>query len=403
MPGKRPTIREVARLAGVSIGTVSNVLNRTGAVHAETRDAVERAIAELGYRPNTIARSLIARRSRSHEPRARLGPKLTAVGYLSVDYTARLRTLPRRDDRMTAVGIEKSLGGPAANVAVMAAGLGGGWSVECELITALGEDADSEWALTELAARNVDVIGLRGGHGQRLSRCIVLVEPNGSRTIVNEPFVLEEQNVARYLSGPSDGGRRHCVHLDGYQAAAMAKSVRDMRDRGLVTSVHTTGLRKDWRTSEGVARLRSDFDLVFLNRDVARDVLDFAGTDLDLVQRVRTLCARTAPADGEGLVLLTLGAIGAALFRGGEGPLLQPALAVEPVDATGAGDTFAGVFLATWLNDEPLAAALRYAVTAASLSITAEGAQGLRISAGDLAAWSGEAAETAPSAAAAEH
>ena len=83
---KRPTIKEVARLAGVSIGTVSNVINGLEGVRAETRGQVERAVAELGYRPNTIARSLIARRSRTPEwqdgtPSAHL----TTVGYLSVD------------------------------------------------------------------------------------------------------------------------------------------------------------------------------------------------------------------------------------------------------------------------------------------------------------------------------
>ena len=250
----RPTIHEVARLAGVSIATVSNVLNGTRTVRAETRSAVEKAVAELGYRPNAIARSLITRRARHVGGAGAEGPKLTAVGYLSVDYTARVDLLPQRDERMTSVGIEKSLGGPAANVVVMAAGLGPPWAIAGELVTALGDDADSEWALSELAARAVEVIGLRGGTNQRLSRCIVLVEPDGSRTIVNEPLVLEEANVAQYLGRPPEAGRRHCVHLDGYQVAAMAASIRQVRDLGILTSVHTTGLRQDWRTPTDLRR-----------------------------------------------------------------------------------------------------------------------------------------------------
>jgi LacI family transcriptional regulator len=54
----KPTIRDVARRAGVSVGTVSNVLNRRVPVGAKRRIAVERAIAELGFRPNRIAQSL---------------------------------------------------------------------------------------------------------------------------------------------------------------------------------------------------------------------------------------------------------------------------------------------------------------------------------------------------------
>lgn len=52
-------INDVARLAGVSISTVSNVLNgRTGRVGADTRARVERAIAALDYKPNGAARQL---------------------------------------------------------------------------------------------------------------------------------------------------------------------------------------------------------------------------------------------------------------------------------------------------------------------------------------------------------
>jgi LacI family transcriptional regulator len=58
-----PTIKEVARLAEVSVGTVSNIISGTSAVSSELRGRVERAIAELNYHPNHIARSLKSRRS----------------------------------------------------------------------------------------------------------------------------------------------------------------------------------------------------------------------------------------------------------------------------------------------------------------------------------------------------
>jgi len=387
---KRPTIRDVARAAGVSIGTVSNVLNSAPGVRPETRAMVERAIATLGYRPNTIARSLIARRARGLDRDDDPGrPALTTVGYLSVDFTARVDVLPHRDDRMTADGIEKSLGGPAANVAVMAAALDGPLSVAAELITALGDDPDSDWALAELAERNVDTVGIRGGPGQRLSRCMVLVEPGGSRTIVNEPFTLQVDDVAPYLGAIADG-RRHCVHLDGYQVANLASSMPDLRARGLATSVHTTGLRGDWRDVEGFRRLRGLFDLVFLNRDVARDIVGPTATEMQLVDRVTRLVRDTAsqgaPEGAGGLVVLTLGAAGAALYEGAAGPFLTEAPEVAVVDTTGAGDTFAGVFLAAWLNGTGTERAMTLAATAASRSVTAAGAQGYRPSTAELSA-----------------
>ena len=53
-----PTIRDVAKRAGVAPITVSRVINNSGPVSPETRARVEAAIAELHYVPNTLARSL---------------------------------------------------------------------------------------------------------------------------------------------------------------------------------------------------------------------------------------------------------------------------------------------------------------------------------------------------------
>lgn len=59
----RPTIRDVASLAGVSHQTVSRVINSSERVDPETRQRVENAIEQLGYRPNAIARSMAVGRT----------------------------------------------------------------------------------------------------------------------------------------------------------------------------------------------------------------------------------------------------------------------------------------------------------------------------------------------------
>ena len=58
-----PRIQDVARRAGVAIGTVSNVLNKPDLVSERTRLKVEAAIAELGFVRNSAARALAARRT----------------------------------------------------------------------------------------------------------------------------------------------------------------------------------------------------------------------------------------------------------------------------------------------------------------------------------------------------
>ena len=62
---KRPTIREIAALAGVSRGTVSRVLNGGHWVSEEAESAVKQAIATTGFRPNPHARNLATNKSNS--------------------------------------------------------------------------------------------------------------------------------------------------------------------------------------------------------------------------------------------------------------------------------------------------------------------------------------------------
>jgi DNA-binding LacI/PurR family transcriptional regulator len=61
----RPTLDQVAAHAGVGRGTVSRVINGSPQVSPEAREAVRKAIADLGYVPNRAARTLVTRRTES--------------------------------------------------------------------------------------------------------------------------------------------------------------------------------------------------------------------------------------------------------------------------------------------------------------------------------------------------
>ncbi|MFP3471109.1 LacI family DNA-binding transcriptional regulator, partial [Micrococcus sp. SIMBA_144] len=55
--------KDIAKKAGVSQSTVSRVINNPASVRKEKREAVERVMKELNYRPDSVARSLISNKT----------------------------------------------------------------------------------------------------------------------------------------------------------------------------------------------------------------------------------------------------------------------------------------------------------------------------------------------------
>lgn len=372
------TIDDVAREARVSKGTVSNVLNGKVSVSSATRACVDAAIAALGYRPSESARSLTARKRPAEFERRfdRSLVRLTTVGYVSVDFTAELSRLPEREERLLAGAINKSIGGPAANVAVIAAGIGEPYGVAASLITAIGVDQDSDWATAELRSRRVELIVAPDRREGRISRALVLVEKDGQRTIINEPLRLGAVDVECFLTSVDSTGFVWCLHVEGYQLPAQAALMARARARGFITSMHATGLPADW--------LRAHRDEVFAQFDVVtlhqESLLQMGLGSGNVEAGIHLLSQKAAKAVGPWprVVVVTLGKDGAAAVTADGVVLRAPALPVPSVDTTGAGDSFVGCFLATWLNGCSAEESLRLACVAGSLQTTRFGAQEVR-------------------------
>jgi LacI family transcriptional regulator len=102
---KRPTIKQVAKAAGVSTQTVSRVINDRPDVAPQTRERIHRVIEELGYQPSALARSLIQQRSTTlgvvTAGLKYLGPSRTLNGITSkaeeLGYALLLKELPHFD------------------------------------------------------------------------------------------------------------------------------------------------------------------------------------------------------------------------------------------------------------------------------------------------------------------
>ncbi|MFB2551776.1 carbohydrate kinase family protein [Ensifer soli] len=372
MQRKRPTIADVAEAAGVSIGTVSNYINGTATVRDTTRERIERAISSLMYRPSAFARSLSGQAPK-RPANAENVPRLLVAGRVSVDFLCRVNVLPHRDDRITARHIEKALGGPGANLAVAAAGVGAPLSLNVELATAVGEDAESDWALGALSKLGVHTLPVRRTPNNRLSQAIVLIELNGSRTIISEPFELEDVDLTAHLDiTPQE--RPACLHIEGFHYESMLGAIDRFHEAGWKVSLHSAGLPASVRKPDIFLDMVKRIDLTFINDVAIREIFDFRTPLSTMIDQVRD---RLSKVRGRGDVVVTLGEFGAVVFPRSGGPQIEvPALPVNRLDATGAGDSFAGIFLCFWLHGASLEEAARCAAIGGSLTTTVEGAQG---------------------------
>lgn len=109
----RPRLTDVAALAGVSMKTVSNVVNGTGSASPATRARVRAAIDELGYRPNVTARRLAT---------GQTGTISVAISSVTVPYFAEMSNLLDRAARTVGlrVVIEQTHGDRSNELAILA-------------------------------------------------------------------------------------------------------------------------------------------------------------------------------------------------------------------------------------------------------------------------------------------
>lgn len=204
------TIKEVAQQARVSTGTVSNALTRRRPVAEETRQRIFRAIEELGYQPNLVARSLVDRRSYS-----------LAVVIGRLEYYGASRTL---------VGVESA----ASEL---------GYSLLLHLVNRPGL-VDSAALLTALTTRRVDGViwGVPELSGEitALSLPIIslFVPPQEGRSIVTMDHHAGAVIATRHLI---DEGCRNIGLINGPLSWWVARE----RQAGWGDALRSAGLPRD--------------------------------------------------------------------------------------------------------------------------------------------------------------
>lgn len=267
------------------------------------------------------------------------------LGSINIDHFYRLPHLPAPGETLAATGYSIGLGGKGANQSAAAAKAG----APVVHLGAVGPEGD--WAVERLRGWGVDTTGIARldtptGHA------IINVDAAGENSIVlfpgaNRalPFDAVEQVLIRARPGDTLMLQNETAH----QVAA----ARLARDRGL-----------------RVIYSAAPFDV-----DAVRSMLEYVSILAVNAVEADQLCAAMGVAldtlDVPEL-LVTRGADGAE-WRGGGQVVTAAPIKVNPVDTTGAGDTFAGYFAAGRDAGLTPGAALGLASAAASLKVTRRG------------------------------
>ncbi len=276
--------------------------------------------------------------------RARIG-RVVVVGTVNMDTVVSVDTFALPGETRIASTMQELLGGKGLAQSIAAARFGS----SSTLIAAVGDDPNATAARGAMRDAGVDDSLLRTVQVPT-GRAIVTVSADGENSIV----------VNRGANGALIG-------LTEVDLASIASA--DVVLAQLEAGPEICGLAIDRAHESGVTVMLNAAPAAVLAAELlARvDVLIVNEIECEQLGGSARLAALAKA------VVVTLGAAGAVLYRDGSAPLALPALAVTPVDTTGAGDTFCGVFAAAVAQGSTLVEALQFALAAGSLATLRSG------------------------------
>ncbi|HTQ34191.1 MAG TPA: ribokinase [Stellaceae bacterium] len=270
---------------------------------------------------------------------------IVVFGSINVDIVVPVPHLPAPGETVLGSDYRIAPGGKGANQA-LAARRAGSDVVMCGMV---GRDAFADIALAGLRRDGVDLRHV--ATGQRPTGCATITVDAAGENAIAVSSGVNLDIKAGELPDTLLGMRTILVLQREVPMAENAASIRRARDRGarIVLSLAPAG--------PIASASYKDIDILIANESEA------ATLDADVPRRLRQA------------LIVTRGAAGAIAHLADGHEVAVPALEIDPVDTTGAGDTFAGVLAAGLDQGLDLKAAMRRASVAAALACLSIGAQ----------------------------
>lgn len=286
-------------------------------------------------------------------------PRIAVVGSINMDLVTYTARAPRAGETVLGSGFRTAYGGKGANQAVAAARLGGA----VVMIGCVGDDGFGTEMRRALEREGVDVSGVRTVPG-----------PSGVAAIT-----VEESGQNRIVVVPGANGRLDRLTAEDRQRITRSRFLLLQLESPLPVVIEAARTAR----AAGVTVMLTPAPAQPLPEELRAAVDWFIPneTELQLLTALPTGSREEVEAaarrlgGGRAHVVVTLGARGCLYVPPAGEALAVPALPVQAVDTTAAGDTFTGALAVALGEGRPVEDALHFATRAAGIAVTRHGAQ----------------------------
>lgn len=271
------------------------------------------------------------------------------LGSINADIVYRVSHIPAPGETILARDLLRGLGGKGANTSVAAARA----AAQVRHIGAVG--FDGQWAIDRLMEYGVDtrrIAKLEGPTGH----AIITVADDGENAIVVYPGANHQISMDAVGLALSDAARGDILVMQN-ETNEQSFAAETGSKLGLTVAYAAAPF-----SAVSVATVLPFLDILLLNEIEMEQLVQATGLEPSARMDVDT-------------VVVTKGAKGCTLYERAKSwsPADFPALKVEPVDTTGAGDTFTGYFLAGRDRGMTNAEAIQMAIKASAIMVTRHG------------------------------
>jgi ribokinase len=285
------------------------------------------------------------------------------VGSANLDYVLAVERRPGPGETVAGATLSTHGGGKGANQAVAAARLG----APVRMLGMVGNDAAGSSLLESLARAGVETSLIATTDKAATGAAFITLTPDGENSIVVASGA-NHQVTDGQVEQAADAIRAADALLLQLELPMEAVA----RAAALAADAPTTVVLNLAPPAELPRGLLEQVDVLVTNEHEAAALLDRAPPDSP---QAATAAARALLERGPRAAVVTLGGAGAVLATGDTDHAV-PAVKVDVVDTTGAGDAFVGALGARLVAGDSLEVAVAYAVTVGAAAVRRQGAQG---------------------------